>query len=167
VIYFEYKVLEVRIVEDGDVPETVRLLRRLFRAIHEYSKEIQARSGLSGPQLWALTILEGQPAMSAGELAARMFVHPSSVTGVVDRLVRKGAVSRKVDAGDRRGVRLSVTAAGRRILKKTPPPVQVGLTRALNALPPRRLRDLRRSLERIAVETEADRVKAPFFDLES
>jgi DNA-binding MarR family transcriptional regulator len=150
-----------------DVPEIVRLLRRLFRAIHEYSKAIQATSGLSGPQLWALTILAAQPELSASGLAECMFVHPSTVTGVVDRLVRRGAVRRIVNARDRRGVRLSVTAGGRRVLKKTPPPVQVGLTRALSAMPPRRLRELRRSLERIALETETHRVKAPFFDLES
>jgi DNA-binding MarR family transcriptional regulator len=96
-----------------------------------------------------------------------MFVHPSTVTGIVNRLVRKGAVTRTVDSKDRRGVRLSATRSGGRILKTTPPPVQVGLTRALAALPPRRLRDLRTSLAKIAQETEADRVRAPFFDLES
>jgi DNA-binding MarR family transcriptional regulator len=96
-----------------------------------------------------------------------MFIHPSTVTGIVNRLVRKGAITRTVDRKDRRGVRLSATRLGGRILKTTPPPVQVGLTRALAALPPRRLRDLRTSLVRIARETEADRVNAPFFDLES
>ena len=145
----------------------MQTLRRLFRAIHEYSKAIQKRSGLSGPQVWALTILNAQAGLSARELAARMFVHPSTVTGIVNRLVRKGAITRTVDSSDRRGVRLSTTRLGGRILKTTPPPVQVGLTRALAALPPRRLRDLRTSLFRIACETEADRVKAPFFDLES
>ncbi len=152
---------------DREIAEIVQTLRRLFRAIHEYSKAIQKGSGLSGPQVWALTILNAQAGLSARELAARMFVHPSTVTGIVNRLVRKGAITRTVDSSDRRGVRLSTTRLGGRILKTTPPPVQVGLTRALAALPPRRLRDLRTSLFRIACETEADRVKAPFFDLES
>jgi DNA-binding MarR family transcriptional regulator len=154
-------------LEKGDIAEVVRTLRRLFRAIHEYSKAIHRKSGLSGPQLWALTLLEAQPGLSARELAARMFVHPSTVTGIISRLVGKGAITRAVDSKDRRGVRLAVTASGRRILKTTPPPVQVGLTRALAALPPRRLRALRSNLERIARETEADRIKAPFFDLET
>lgn len=145
----------------------VQTLRRLFRAIHEYSKAIQKKRGLSGPQVWALTLLEARPGQSARELAGRMFVHPSTVTGIVSRLVRKGAITRTVDSMDRRGVRLSVTRSGRRILKTTPPPVQIGLTRALAALAPRRLRALRTSLVRIARETEADRIKAPFFDLES
>ncbi len=152
---------------DREIAEIVQTLRRLFRAIHEYSKAIQKKSGLSGPQVWALTILKAQAGLSARELAARMFVHPSTVTGIVNRLVRKGAITRTIDKRDRRGVRLSATRSGGRILKTTPPPVQVGLSRALAALPPRRLRDLRTSLARIAHETEADRIKAPFFDLES
>jgi DNA-binding MarR family transcriptional regulator len=151
----------------ADIGEVVQILRRLFRAIHEYSKETLRKSGLSGPQIWALTLLEADPGLSARELAARMFVHPSTLTGILKRLERKGAIARSVDSADRRGVRLQVTAAGRRTLARTPPPVQVGLTRALAALPPRRLRDLRISLGRIAHETEADRVKAPVFDLES
>lgn len=152
---------------DREIAEIVQTLRRLFRAIHEYSKAIQKKSGLSGPQVWALTILKAQAGLSARELAARMFVHPSTVTGIVDRLVGKGAITRTIDNRDRRGVRLSATRSGGRILKSTPPPVQLGLTRALAALPPRRLKDLRTSLVKIARETEADRVKAPFFDLES
>lgn len=148
-----------------DAGEVVQILRRLFKAIHEYSKAIHKKNGLSGPQVWALTILAEHPDISARELAARMFVHPSTITGIVDRLTRKGAVVRSIDAVDRRGVRLALTAAGRRILKRTPPPVQVGLARALHRLPARRLRDLRQSLARIARETEADRVTAPFFDV--
>jgi MarR family transcriptional regulator, organic hydroperoxide resistance regulator len=156
----------LNLTEPGDAADVVRTLRRLFRAIHEYSKAVLARSGLSGPQVWALSLLAARPGLSAGELAERMFVHPSTLTGIVERLVRKGLISRTVDEKDKRGVRLAVTRNGLRLLKRTPPPVQVGLTRALSALPPRRLRELSRSLERIARETEADRVKAPFFDME-
>jgi len=156
-----------RAARAADVGEVVQILRRLFRAIHEYSKAILRRSGLSGPQVWALTLLEAHPGLSARGLASRMFVHPSTVTGIIKRLETKGAISRSVDKADRRGVQLHVTRQGLRILKRTPPPVQVGLTRALESLPQRRLRDLRTSLERIARETEANRVKASFFDLES
>jgi DNA-binding MarR family transcriptional regulator len=151
----------------ADIGDIVQTLRTLFRAIHEYSKAIRKKSGLSGPQVWALTLLEADPGLSARGLAAKMFIHPSTVTGIVSRLERKGTITRTVDSRDRHSVRLTVTRSGRRLLKKTPPPVQVGLTRALATLAPRRLRALRSSLVRIARETEADRVKAPFFDLES
>jgi DNA-binding MarR family transcriptional regulator len=150
-----------------DVAEVVQTLRRLFRGLHEYSKAIQKTAGLSGPQVWALTLLEENPGCSARELAARMFVHPSTVTGVVERLVRKGAVSRVVDQRDRRSVRLYVRAAGKRVLKKSPPPIQVGLTKALAHMSARRLSELRRSLLELARETETNRISAPLFDVEA
>lgn len=144
----------------------VRTLRRLFKAIHEYSKAIHRRTGLSGPQVWAMSLLRDHPGLSLGALAEKMFAHPSTVSGVVDRLEDRRAVRRSVDREDRRGVRLHLTPAGRRLVRRSPPPVQVGLRRALLAMPASRLRSLRRSLERIARDTEADRIEAPFFEVE-
>ena len=46
--------------------------------------------------------------------------------------------------GDARGIRLSLTPLGRRLWKRSPPPFQVGLTRALQDLPAAQLRELRR-----------------------
>jgi DNA-binding MarR family transcriptional regulator len=161
---FDIKVSRRSRTIEADAAEVVQVLRRLFKAIHEYSKAIYKKTGLSGPQVWALTILEEHAEISASELAVRMFVHPSTVTGIIDRLARRRAIRRIVDAKDRRGVRLSLTPLGRKILKRTPPPVQVGLARAIKSLPPRRLRELRLSLVRIARETEADRMNAPLFD---
>ena len=57
-------------------------LRRLFRSVQEYSKAIHRRTGLSSPQLWALQILAAAPGLSLGDLALRMFAHPSTVSGV-------------------------------------------------------------------------------------
>jgi DNA-binding MarR family transcriptional regulator len=164
---FDVKGSSRHAANSDDAAEVVQMLRRLFKAIHEYSKAIHKKSGLSGPQVWALTILDGNADISARELASRMFIHPSTVTGIIARLEGKGAITRSVNSKDKRGVRLSMTRAGKRILKSTPPPVQVGLARALNGLPPRRLRELRRSLEKIARETEADRLSAPFFGFDS
>jgi len=150
-----------------DAAEVVNNLRRLFKAIQEYSKAIFRRTGLSGPQVWALTILDREPALSLGELAQRIFAHPSTVSGIVDRLEERGAVQRVVDREDRRGIRLSLTPLGRRILRKSPPPVQLGLRQALIAMPASRLRELRRSLEEIVRETAARQVAAAFFEVDA
>jgi DNA-binding MarR family transcriptional regulator len=147
-----------------DASEIVNNLRKLFKAIHEYSKAMHGRTGFSGPQIWALRILAANPELSLGELAERMFAHPSTVSGIVDRLRERGAVQRVVDRADRRGVRLSLTAAGRRVVRTGPPPVQQGISRALERMPPGRLRSLRRSLEAIVRETAAAGVEAPLFD---
>jgi DNA-binding MarR family transcriptional regulator len=45
-------------------------------------------------------------------------VHPTSVTNLVDRLEAQGLVERTVDSADRRRILASLTAEGRRVLKK-------------------------------------------------
>jgi DNA-binding MarR family transcriptional regulator len=148
---------------EADAADVVRSLRRLFKGIHEYSKALQRRSGVSSPQAWALTLLDADPGLSLGDLAGRMYAHPSTVSGIMDRLVSRGWVRRETDPRDRRGIRLSLTPAGRRLLRSSPPPVQVALRRSLVAMPAARLRVLRESLEEVARSAELDRVEAPFF----
>jgi DNA-binding MarR family transcriptional regulator len=149
---------------EAEAAEVVSSLRRLFKGIHEYSKALQRRSGLSSPQAWALTILDGDRGLSLRDLAERMYAHPSTVSGIVDRLESRGCVKRETDPRDRRGIRLSVTPAGRRLLRSSPPPVQVGLRRVLVSMPTPRLRLLRESLEEVARGAELERVEAPFFE---
>jgi DNA-binding MarR family transcriptional regulator len=144
--------------------EVVKSLRRLFKGIHEYSKAMQRRSGLSAPQAWALTLVDAEAGLSLGALAERMYAHPSTVSGIVDRLVNRGALRRERDPEDRRGIRLSLTPAGRRLLRESPPPVQAGLLRALERMPARRLHLLSRALDDIVRQAELARVEAPFFE---
>jgi DNA-binding MarR family transcriptional regulator len=142
----------------------VSCLRRLFRAVHEYSKALHRRAGLSSPQLWALHLLQLESGLSLKTLSARMFAHPSTVSGVVARLNERGLVLREIDGADRRGIRLRLTPRGLRVLRGAPPPLQVGLRQALEEMPAARLRELRRSLEEIARKAEVTDVVAPFFD---
>jgi DNA-binding MarR family transcriptional regulator len=151
---------------ERDSAEVVNDLRRLFKAIQEHSKAILRRTGLSGPQVWALTILAAEPRLSLGELAERLFAHPSTVSGIVDRLEKRGAIRRAIDPLDGRGIRLSLTPLGRRVLKRSPPPFQVGLRAALDNLPSAQLRHLRKGLERVVKETSARRFASSFFDVE-
>lgn len=142
-------------------------LRQLFKAIQEHSKAILGKTGMSGPQVWALTILRTEPGLSLGELSERLFAHPSTVSGIVDRLEARGAARRAPDPEDARGLRLFLTPTGRRLLQRSPPPFQHDLRRALEALSAARLRSLRRSLEEVVKATAADKVDAPFFDVEA
>ena len=57
-------------------------------------------------------------ATTMGELAAEMNITLPSATSLVDRLVKSGWVTRQPDPDDRRIIRLSVTEAGRTLLKK-------------------------------------------------
>lgn len=67
-------------------------------------------------QYRALALLgEGREAASA--LADKLAVSRPSVTGVIDGLVARKLVTRAHEEGDRRRIRLDLTAAGRRVLE--------------------------------------------------
>ncbi|CAN5509705.1 MarR family transcriptional regulator [soil metagenome] len=66
-------------------------------------------------QYRALVVLASDP-QTVGELAAALNVHPSTATRTCDRLVAKGLIRRAHDTNNRREVRVSLTASGRRIV---------------------------------------------------
>lgn len=68
--------------------------------------------GLTLTQLRLLFILRDNEGASAGYLADFLHVMPSTLTRIVDRVVRQGLVCRETDDGDRRMVRHSLTEAG-------------------------------------------------------
>ncbi|MFD2470402.1 MarR family winged helix-turn-helix transcriptional regulator [Amycolatopsis silviterrae] len=63
-----------------------------------------------------LAMLAEEGPFRAGEIAATLGVHPSTVSRQVAGLVRAGLVERRADPEDGRASPLVVTAAGRRIL---------------------------------------------------
>ena len=74
--------------------------------------------GLTMSQLRVLIILNGDPGMTAGNLAERLSVRPSTVTEMVDRLVKQELVERRADPDDRRVVRNFLSATGERVINE-------------------------------------------------
>lgn len=138
-------------------------LRRIVKALELYSREVEARFGLTGPQLWALWELGQGGPMALKELAARMQLHPSTVVGVVDRLSDKGLALRAVDPEDRRRVRLSLTPKGKATLRKAPHPAQGRLVHGLKAMSARELAATHRVLGSLVKVMEAEDLEARFF----
>jgi MarR family transcriptional regulator, 2-MHQ and catechol-resistance regulon repressor len=60
---------------------------------------------------------EGLPELRLTDLGGRMLVRPPSITGVVDRLERRGLVLRTASADDLRAKKLSLTPAGRQLVQ--------------------------------------------------
>ena len=68
--------------------------------------------GLTMTQLRVLFLLRAEGGASAGAMADALKVAPSTLTRIVDRLVRQGLVQRETDDGDRRLVRHYLSASG-------------------------------------------------------
>jgi DNA-binding MarR family transcriptional regulator len=124
-------------------------MRRIVRALGISARTAEHSIGVTGAQLLVLRMLDAHPAQSLNELAALTFTHQSTVSVVVERLVGRGFVNRSRSASDGRRVVLALTAAGRRALRHAPPPAQMRLIAAINALPPVRRRALAKVLESI------------------
>jgi DNA-binding MarR family transcriptional regulator len=69
---------------------------------------VAAKQGLSATEEKALDLLDRSGPLTAGELARRSGLAPASVTGLIDRLERKGFVRRIPNPGDRRSVLVEV-----------------------------------------------------------
>lgn len=139
-------------------------IRRIVQALRVSTRAAERRLGISGAQLFVLHALSDSPANSLNELAARTFTHQSSVSTVVERLVKRRFVSRKRSSADARRVVLSLTPSGRALLRSSPDIAQLRLISALRALPPRDRGSLARILDRVVHEMGADSAPSLFFE---
>jgi DNA-binding MarR family transcriptional regulator len=87
------------------------------------------------PQFRALTVLAYRGPQRGSDIATELGVNPSTGTRMVDRLVRKGLVHRERPAVNRREVRLSLTPAGRDLVREVTRRRRVQLRRLIGAMP--------------------------------
>ena len=62
--------------------------------------------------------------LSSADLSRRLYVTPSNITGVIDRLEKKGLVERLRKAGDRRVSLITLTGTGSEFSKSLPDPIE-------------------------------------------
>lgn len=116
------------------IAEVMDGVRAVVRALRINTRAIEKQLGISLAQLWVLQILNDHPAESLNELAIATATHQSSVSVVVRRLVERGLATRATANRDKRRVRIELTDAGRALLAKAPPTVQMSLVAGLRRL---------------------------------
>src|SRR5262245_9739921 len=99
----------------GDVLTFMRLLWEVDHHLRSASKRMARNAGVTGPQRLGLRLVGRFPSVSAGDLAELLHVHPSTLTGVLDRLERRGWLAREADPDDRRRSLFRLTNKGRTI----------------------------------------------------
>jgi DNA-binding MarR family transcriptional regulator len=123
-----------------------RALRALIGALSRSARTIEARTGVSNAQVFVLQQLQAEEALGINALAARARTGQSAVSIVVRRLVRRGLVTRRRSAADGRRVVVSLTLAGRALIRRAPEPPTTQMLAAVGRLEPRDLRALARGL---------------------
>jgi len=119
---------------EADIRRVLDSFRRVVRVLRLASREAEKKVGLSAAQLFVLQKLAEARTLSVSDLAERTHTHQSSVSVVVQRLVDRGLVARKRSRSDARQMALSVTRAGRAILRSAPAAAQDQLIAALAAM---------------------------------
>jgi len=96
----------------GKSLDFLRTIWALDHALHARSKAMAKKGGLTGPQRLALRIIGSFPSISSGELSRVLHVHPSTLTGVLQRLESAGYIARTRDDEDGRRALFVVTKQG-------------------------------------------------------
>jgi DNA-binding MarR family transcriptional regulator len=99
----------------GDAFEFMRLLWALDHALQSKSKRMLSTLGVTGPQRLVVRAVGRQPGISAGALASLLHLHPSTLTGVLSRLVERRLLERWADPADSRRALFRLTARGRKV----------------------------------------------------
>ena len=131
-----------------------RLLWGIEHRLQSTSKLMEAELGVTGPQRLALRIVSRSPGIAAGELAGILRLHPSTMTGILQRLVRKGLLAREEDPTDSRRVRLRVRDKAKPLARQSGATVEGAVARALQGTSSLQLRHAREVLSSIAAELD-------------
>ncbi len=143
--------------DDEDVrhvlPDVLQFMQLLWAVVHgleQTSKRMRGRIGVTGPQRLVLRVAGLFPGLSAGDLATILHVHPSTLTGVIQRLVTQGLLVRTDDPRDRRRAILRLTKRGSRANATRKSTVESAVAEALDGVSTRDRDAARRVLERLA-----------------
>ena len=106
------------------IKEIVGSIRKLVRAVYLDSQKMSRQFGLTGQQSLVLRLLLNGGSMSSADLSRLMYVTPSNITGIIDRLEKKGLVARTRKEGDRRVALINLTDAGYKLGEDLPDPIE-------------------------------------------
>lgn len=141
--------------EDEIIEQTIRLYGRTLALVDPSRLEAWVGLGLTMTQLGVLFLLRREVGAPAGLLAERLRVTPSTLTRIVDRLVRLNLVRRQEDCDDRRLVRHYLTPEGAQSLEEMARTGRAYLTEILRRLPREKLERLLEALQDLTQAAEA------------
>ena len=144
----------------------LRSLRRIIRQVSAHSRSLSSASGVTVPQMLCMRAIAEIGAQDpSAEVTSRAVgqavqLSPSTVSGVMERLVQAGQVLRERSTQDRRRVHLSLTPAGEATLGAAPNPLQERFLSRLEALPNDEQERLLEALERVVELMDAEELDA-------
>jgi MarR family 2-MHQ and catechol resistance regulon transcriptional repressor len=94
------------------------VLMKAFQALFPHAEESIKRTDLGDSDFRVLEVLLHKGPLPVNTVGPKVWLTPGSISVAVDRLVKKGLVSRKNRAGDRRVRQVELTAKGRALITR-------------------------------------------------
>ena len=142
-------------VEDG----IAAAIRHIVRAVDLHSRWLVEEHGLTGPQIATLRAAYRLERSSTGELARAVQLSHPTITGILDRLERKGLIVRRRGERDRRSVFVTVTPEGTHALGGVPSVLHARFRQELGKLPVWEQTMILATLQRVAGMMNVARVE--------
>ncbi|HPR33008.1 MAG TPA: MarR family transcriptional regulator [Prolixibacteraceae bacterium] len=144
-------------------------IRKITRSVHLESKRIWKDYGVSIPQVLCLNYLKNAPGFQSSlrDLKTYLNLNSSTVTGIVQRLEKKGLIARLPNEGDKRKILLVLTAPGYALIDQIPALLHDRLNAKLIELSPDELFEMERVLHRLVGMMHIEHVaSSPFLENE-
>jgi DNA-binding MarR family transcriptional regulator len=147
--------------------EVLVALRRIMRAVDIRSRHLSRASGLTAPQWLLLRALASNGSVGIGQLAREIHLSQATTTDIVDRLERRGLVSRARSTVDRRRVQVALLPEGARLVEESPTPLQRDFTDRFERLNEWEQTQILSCLQRLGGMMDAQRIDAaPMLEIE-
>lgn len=128
---------------------TIRELARTYQAFSAYSERFVRQYDLTPAQFDVVATLGNTNGLSMGDLGEKTLITKGTLTGIVDRLEKKGLVHRQVPPENRRSVIVNLTPNGETLFEQAFPAHIADMKQHLEAINPLELELLRVLLTRL------------------
>lgn len=137
-------------------------IRKIVRSIDIESKKIQKEHGVSIPQVLCLDFLRNSSNYQAtqGEIRKFLNLNPSTVSGIINRLEKKGYLARLPKSGDKRVVNIALTSSGDRLLGTIPSLLHMQLSEKLKRLSDEEFNKVEVGLDALVRILEIEQIEA-------
>lgn len=134
----------------GQALDFLRVLWALNHGLATTSRYMKSKFGVTGRQRLIIRVVNEFPGISAGALANVLHLDPSTLTGVLQQMSRRGLLQLQADALDRRRLRIQLAPKGHRMSRLAVGAIEAAVSRTLSQVAPAKLKATREVLSLLA-----------------